>query len=338
MTALQKYQRLESSGLWRETPGAQLREVIVGLRAATLILSDPKNEMPLAQWSLPALCRLNPARLPALYAPAEEDAETLEIDDPEMIAALDTLRVTLDRRRAKPGRLRNTIFLGTALACAAVALFWLPGRFIDYTAAMLPQPTRQALGEMALRDLARVTGSPCTGSAGEAALAAMAERIAPDDPPRIRVLQGGLSRPTALPGGYVLLPAALLDKTDGPDALAGFVLAEKRRAFGRDPTKFLLRYAGLWATLRLMTSGEMAATSLAGYGEVVSQTDPKPLDDETLLSAFKTAGISSAAYGYALDASGQSSLGLIEADPLPRGSHPAVLDDAAWLGLQAICS
>ena len=47
MTALKKYQRLEASGLWRERPGAQARDVIVGLREATLVLSDPRSEAPL---------------------------------------------------------------------------------------------------------------------------------------------------------------------------------------------------------------------------------------------------------------------------------------------------
>ena len=52
MTALRKYQRLEASGLWRDRPDARLREVVVALRDATLILSDPKTEMALAQWSV----------------------------------------------------------------------------------------------------------------------------------------------------------------------------------------------------------------------------------------------------------------------------------------------
>jgi len=80
MTALRKYQRLESSGLWRETPEARLQEVLVALRSTTLILADPKTEIPLTQWSLPALRRLNPAQLPAVYAVADDKGETLEMN------------------------------------------------------------------------------------------------------------------------------------------------------------------------------------------------------------------------------------------------------------------
>jgi len=69
MTALKKYERLESPGLWRDTPGGQRREVIVAFREATLVLSDPRTDSPLSHWSLPAVERLNTGALPALYGP-----------------------------------------------------------------------------------------------------------------------------------------------------------------------------------------------------------------------------------------------------------------------------
>jgi hypothetical protein len=61
MTALHQYSRLEAAGLWRSAPDAQRREVIVGLRDATIILIDPKTEGPLTQWSLPAIERIGGA-------------------------------------------------------------------------------------------------------------------------------------------------------------------------------------------------------------------------------------------------------------------------------------
>ena len=64
MTALKKYQRLESPGLWRDTPEAQRREVVVAFREATLVLSDPRTERALTHWSLPAVERREPRRLP----------------------------------------------------------------------------------------------------------------------------------------------------------------------------------------------------------------------------------------------------------------------------------
>jgi hypothetical protein len=337
MTALRKYERLESPGLWRETPEARLREVIVALRSATLILADPKTEAPLTQWSLPALRRLNPLGMPALFAPSEDDGETLEIDDPEMIAALDTVRTTLEHRRAKPGRLRGTLYGSTGVVLLGLAVFWLPGALVDYTANMLPLPTRAQLGQLALQDLTRLTGSPCTTPEGTAALSAMAQRIDPSNPATIRVMREGLTRPAALPGGLVLLPANLLDQSDGPEAVAGYVIAENRYTLGRDPTKSVLRYAGLWATLRLLTSGTMSAQSLQGYGETLLQATEILPSDTDLLSAFKTSGISSQPYALARDPSGATSAQLVRDNPMPRGSDPVVMEDGAWLSLQAIC-
>ncbi len=62
MTALTKYARLETTGLWRETPDGQRREVIVRMGDATLMLTDPKSETVLSHWSLPAVRRQNPGK------------------------------------------------------------------------------------------------------------------------------------------------------------------------------------------------------------------------------------------------------------------------------------
>lgn len=337
MTALKKYQRLEASGLWRDRPDAQLREVVVGLREATLILSDPKTEMALAQWSLPALTRLNPGAFPALFGPCEDDVETVEIDDPEMIGALETLRGALERRRPRKGRLRSASIGGGLLVAAALALFWLPGKLVDYTAAMLPAPARADLGGIALADLTRLTGSPCASKPGLVAAQALAQRLNPAAPATVVVLREGLMQPIALTGNIVALPAALLQQVDGPDAIAGFVLAAQQRALAADPTRALLQHAGLLATVRLLASGALSPDALAGFGQSLMAQSPAALADEPLLAAFQMAGISASPYAYAIDKSGESTLGLIEADPFSTGSAPPVLTDGDWLELQAIC-
>ena len=338
MTALRKYQRLESPGLWREHPSAQLREVIVGLRDATLVLSDPKTEMALSQWSLPALQRLNPGKVPALFAPGLDDDETLEIEDSDMTAALETVRSALERRRPKPGRLRGVLLSGFGAVLGALAIFWLPDQLIDYTTAMLPPATRADLGKLALQELTELTGSPCSTPAGTDASVALGLRLNRTQPPHVLVLRE-LATPLHLPGDLVLLPARLLETADGPEAIAGYVLAETLRAAATDPTHALLTEAGLLATVRLLASGAIDPQALDGYGQtLLTQQAPVDLPTETLLAAFKTAGVSATPYAYALDKTGESTLPLIEADPLPQGSQPAVLDDAGWLNLQAICA
>lgn len=337
MTALRKYLRLESPGLWRETPSAQLREVVVGLREATIVLSDPKTEMALAQWSLPALTRLNPGKSPALYSPGQEDPETLEVDDREMMAALDTVRTALDRRRPKPGRLRGVLLAGFGVVVGALAVFWLPGKLIDYTAAMLPPATRSDLGKLALQDLTKLSGSPCTGRDGTAASVALGLRLNPKHPPHVLVVRDALQAPLALPGDLLILPLKLLASADGPDAIAGYILATSGQAAVTDPMQALLEKAGLLATLRLLASGAIAPEALNGYGQSLLTPPPSTLSDESLLAAFKTVQISAQPYAYALDKSGETTLPLIEADPFPESSQPDVLSNQQWKDLQAIC-
>ena len=81
MTALERYERLESDGLWRPAPGAQRRDVTVSFGNATLVLTDRAGR-PLAHWSMPALERLDGGEGPALYAP---DATRFSDHDPVLV-------------------------------------------------------------------------------------------------------------------------------------------------------------------------------------------------------------------------------------------------------------
>lgn len=338
MTALRKYLRLESPGLWRENTDAQLREVIVGLREATLVLSDPKTEMALTQWSLPALARLNGNKTPGLYGPGGDDGETLEIDDADMLAALETVRAALERRRPKRGRLRGALIGGFGAVLGALVVFWLPGKLIDYTASMLPAATRADLGKLAMQDLTKLTGSPCSTPQGTDASVALGLRIDKTHPPHVLVVRDALTAPLVLPGDLVVLPAKLLEASDGPEAIAGYIIAASQNARQADPTQPLLEHAGLIATLRLLASGAISTDALDGYGESLLASTPPTQPADALLAVFKATQISTTPYAYAIDKSGETTLPLIEADPFPKGSNPPVLDDAMWLNLQSICT
>lgn len=331
MTALHQYQRLEAAGLWRDGKDAQRREVIIGLRDATIVLSDPKTDMPLTQWSLPAIVRISEMAGFVTFASAEDGLETLEIDDPAMIAAFDKLRRVIDRRKRKPGRLRNVLMAASAVFVITSAVIWLPFQLTTYTAARLPEAARAAVGALALADIQKTTGSACNAHMGQIATQNLARRINSANPPLIAVMRTGLNRATALPGGLILLPAEVVSAADGPDLLAGIILAELVRARLHDPLADVLNHAGFVASLRLLSSGALPSNALAGYGIALAANDPAPLDPVLLQDAFAQAKISAQPY---LDwAKGVA--GVI--DPMPTGSDPAVLEDADFLGLQYIC-
>jgi hypothetical protein len=227
---------------------------------------------------------------------------------------------------------------GFGVVTAGLVVFWLPGTLVTYTAEMLPPATRADLGAVALQDLIQLTGSPCGTKAATLASAALGLRIDPIHPPQVLVVRDALPAPIHLPGNIVVLPNALLQAADGPDAIAGAVLAETQRAAQASPTLAVLQHAGLFATLRLLGSGAIGPGAMSGYGELALTQPPAAIANDTLLAAFRAAGISSTPYAYALDKSGETTLDLIEADPFPQGSKPPVLDDAGWLNFQAICA
>lgn len=335
MVALKKYDRIEAVGLWRPDADSQRREVVVVLGDATLTIKTLRDE-PLAHWSIAALARANPGQLPAQFHPDGDPGEALELpaDEREMIDALDLLRRAVDRARPRPGRLR---WLGIALSLAAVgyaALFWLPGALRDHTLRVVPAVARAEIGQMLFARVQTVTGPACGTSANTSALARLGTRL---DAPRLAVVRAGLATALHLPGGQIVLARPLLEDFDEPDVAAGFILAEQIAAAHSDPLGDVLSHGGTFATFRLLTTGRLDPAVLDSYAaQVLSVPRPAP-PQAALLARFEQAGLRSTPYAYALDPTGETVLPLIEADPMRGAQAPALLSDADWLRLQAIC-
>ncbi|VDC30346.1 hypothetical protein [Pseudogemmobacter humi] len=335
-TALRQYQRLECIGLWRDAPEDQRREVVVRMGEATLVLSDPRSETALSHWSLPAVRRINPGQRPAVFAPGEDSRESVEIEDEAMVSALKTVHSAVRAARPHPGRLRGWLIGGTVAAIAAVAVLVLPGVLISHTASVVPAPKRAEIGMRALDDVIRLTGAPCDGDVGLPALAALAERVfGPEDTPILYILPEGLSRPAHLPGGVILLPKGLIEQ-DAPDALAGAALAEGLAAKLTDPMRDILDHAGLKASFDLLTSGDLPAGALDGYGEAFLRRQDSPPPLTRLTAAFTEAQVPLTPYAQWL--AGPESAAMQEADPFRGLIATPLLPDDDWIALQSVCS
>jgi hypothetical protein len=337
MTALNQYQRLEAAGIWRETPQAKARDVIVSFGDATLILTDPRSEVPLAHWSLPAVTRINPGKVPARYAPGGVDAdEELEIDDDLMISAIAKLHRVIEARKPHPGRLRGSLMLGAAAMMAALAVFWVPPALVRHAAEVAPPAQRAEIGRMILNEIAKTTGSPCSRPAGDMVRDKLARRlIGPDTTIEIvpAILRGALQ----LPGPIIVIGEDLIAGQVTPEVAAGHILAAQAAAVKEPPLLDALRYAGPRATFHLLTDGTLPPSALGGYGEkLLAEPVPRP-DDDALLAYFARAGISSEPYARSLDPTGEATLGLIEADPFRTVEPRPVLSDREWVALQEIC-
>ncbi len=336
MTALKKYDRLEAPGVWCASPDAQRVNVIVSLGDAALTISN-MSDMALTHWSLPAVRRINPGTRPALFAPSEEVFEELEIDDSTMIDGIERVRKVIEKRRRHPGRLRHLITGGVLAGLVALGVFWLPGALRDYTVAVVPDPTRQKIGQRILNRIDRVAGKQCDGILARSALDMLGRRVLSARAPRLIVLTGGVQAAAHLPGHITLLNRALIEDYEEPDVVAGFILAEDQRRIQTDPMLGLLHHAGLRATVQLLTTGNMPNEAIDRYAEWLLTSTADPLTAEAILPRFAEAGIRSTPYAYALDLTGEQTIALIEADPIPLNTAIPLLSDGDWVRLQGIC-
>ncbi|MCR8550103.1 hypothetical protein M4578_19955 [Salipiger sp. P9] len=339
MTALKEYERLEASGLWRPEPDAQRREVIVSLGDATLTISEFSGRA-LAHWSLAAVRRANKGQLPAIYHPDGDPGETLELaaDETAMIDAIERLLRVIDRRRPRPGKLRLILIAAFALIVLGGAVFWLPGALLSHTQRVVPVVKRQEIGEALLARITRVAGQPCMTDEARQPLRHLALRVLgetrQDD---LVVLPGGVRDTAHLPGGLIVMNRALIEDHEDPDIAAGYIVVEALRARRADPLGDLLNHAGLWSALRLLTTGSLPERALDSYTETLLTREPPRLPEEALLKAFSAAQLRSTPYAFAVDVTGESTIGLIEADPRAAEGSRLVLSDADWVRLQGIC-
>lgn len=339
MTALKKYQRLESLGLWREAPEAQRREVLVSFRDATLIIADGRSEVPLSHWSLPAIERANPGAVPAIFRPGADALETLELEDRVMIEALETVHHAVEARRPHPGRMRNWLLGGALAAVIAAAVFWLPGALISHTARVVPWAKRQEIGRAVLADVEHVTGSPCAEPQARRVLNRLVQRLFGAEPPQVEVLRQTPVPAAHLPGGIVLLDRHLIEDRDGPDVAAGYLIAEVARAKAEDPLLALLRWSGLRASFSLLTTGDLPAAALKGYGEAVLTAAQAAVSPAALAERFQAAGVPMAPYAKAAYPAGPEGAALAAADPYAHAPPPqALMSDDDWVALQGICT
>jgi hypothetical protein len=336
MTALREYEKLEATGLWRETLETQRREVFVGFGNTSLMIRNKADEA-LSHWSLPAVQRLNPGQMPALYAPNSEASETLEIEDQTMVEAIEKVRTSIERRRPHPGRLRLAVFLGLTVTIAALGIFWLPGALERHTVGVVPYEKRLLIGQALLANITRLSGKPCETLSGAAAREKLTRRLFENEPGQLVIVPDGIAKSALLPGRFVLLNKALVEDFEGPEVVAGYVQLELARASIQDPLGRMLSYLGGLASFRLLTTGEVKAEDLRAYAQYLL-TAPAPMPPNgVILARFKAAGFSSSPLAYEIDTSGETTLALIESDPYRNTPHPPLLSDSSWVSLQSIC-
>lgn len=331
MTALDRYVRLESGGLWREEPDAQRRDVVISFGDATLVISD-KAGRPLTHWSLPAVTRQNPGERPAIYTPDEDASEAVEIAEDTMIDAIEQVRKALAKARPQPGKLRHLMTVGLIAITLALAIFWLPGALTRQTLAVVPQPKRVEIGATILGHMQSETGPACREPRASDAAGRFAKRIfGSDTATQIIIVPQLPSGAVAIPGDLIVLDHNLLQGTDDPAVAAGYVLAAHADRVDMDPLEKVLDDAGLAVTFRLLTTGEIPTDILKANANAVATGPWVDRAAGKLGPLFAQAAIPSAPYAAVVDIQ-------IPPDEAEGQSQAPILDDADWVSLQNICN
>ncbi|MGB3243482.1 MAG: hypothetical protein WBB25_03035 [Sulfitobacter sp.] len=335
MTALTKYARLEATGLWRADSEAQRREVVVSVGDATLIVKDMTDKA-LTHWSLAAIERANPGVRPAIYHPDGDPNETLEIpaNEAEMIEAIETLRRAVIKSRPQPGKLRFMGVIVSVAVVAAVVLFWLPGALQEHTLRVVPKVKRMQIGAAILTRIERISGPACKESGGAAALVRLQQRL---NAGSLTVLPGMTRASLHLPGQLVVLNRSVIEDFDEPDVAAGYILRELTEAAAKEPMRDFLEVAGLRENFRLLTTGDVSPAALDTYAEFLMVQPPVAPERAALLARFEETALRSTPYAYAVDVTGETTLEMIEGDPMNGRLTEPLLSDADWIRLQNIC-
>lgn len=331
MTALEKYERLESLGLWRENAEAQRIEVIVSFGDASLVLSDANNR-PYTHWSLAALERKDTGQ-PAIYTADPDGAETLEIDDEAMIRAIEKTRTAIERRRPHPGRLR--FYLGGAVIAAFVVflIMWLPDAAARYATSIVPDAKAQEIGARAVHHASQITGKACDASPQQARILRKLENRLLKSPNNKLLVVDMANRPSALlPGGNILLNKSLLTQYEGPEVFAGYALLERANEDENPPLYDLFKTMSTREIMRFLATGEIKIGPLDTYAETRITGPISRPSMGNLAALFEVAEFSSAEFATVERDYAQLALN----DAYEAGYAP-LLSDEDWLTLREIC-
>ena len=333
VTVLAKYQRLEAEGIWHRSPDERRRDVIVSVGKTTITILTPA-ETTLTHWSLPAMERINPGQMPALYCPEGDSSETLELAEDAFVEAVEKVLDSVRRRQARSGHVRRLVAIALLIAVLGGAALWLPSAVARHTAALLPDAARASIGMSLLSEMDRITGPPCDAPSGIRALEHLQGRLFGSESRRLLVLPSSLPETAHLPGGTILLAHKLLKEIETPEILAVHVLAEDTRRNHSDPVSRLLHVAGIKTVLALLTQGTVPDAAVARMAEHVVTTVPSPVPTTVLMDRIAAAGMTIRANANLEGVPGQSTATVATA--VAPAALP-ILDDGDWIALQGIC-
>lgn len=338
MSSNSKFLRLEAPGYWRQNADKPGRHVVVHMGDTSITLIS-KSNVALGHWSLHGIRRIDSDGTPAVYAVDSGETEVVEISDETMINAIDQWQkdeAAASTRGFKlpVGRIVAVLLVLAAVAAAAYAV---PREAPRLLASFVSPSSRAAIGEQIFELLKPEFDRRCESQEGAAALKKLAEKLYPDDPGDIKVVDGLDAESVHLPGKIIVIDKALLFRHDGPEAIAGHVLLERLIISENDPIMRLINNAGLMAAAGIALDRSVDNELLLDFSKSIL-TDPRqPIKQERLLEIFETAEFPSTPFGLSFNGNQEIANAAVERDPYMDRTYPPLLSDGDWIRLQSIC-
>lgn len=335
MTALDKFDRLESLGLWKETASSQKKEVIVSFGKASLVLSD-NQDTPLTHWALGALEINSTTDEHVIYAPNKDGFETLEISDATMNRAIGKIRKRIRKPRSQRGRIRLLSASVIVLLFSLLATFWLPDALADYTTRAVSGAKAREIGAKLMPYINQYAGVPCRSYATNPVIRKLEDRLIGTSDNTLFISDLGARYSAHLPGGIILTNRVLVEDFQEAEVLAGFVLMEKALQEQEPALRALFLHAGSIATISFLVTGQLDDGIMETYAKSLMTAYVVRPDMQNLLALFEAANIPSSPFAKALDNQLTTTQALVDNDPV-TGLYEPLLSDPQWLALQSIC-
>ncbi len=334
MTALKKFERLESLGLWKETETSQKVETVVSFGKSSLIISDHKDT-PLTHWALGAIEIVSSDEDCTVYAPDKEYTETLEVTDQTMNRAIAKVRKDIRRPKSHRGRIRLLSAGLVAVSFGLLSLFWLPKALADYTTAAVTDAKSREIGAKLMPYINQYAGTPCRKGETLTSVRKLEDRLIGGDHSTLFISDLGARKSMHLPGGIILANKTLVENYDGAEILAGYVLMERALQNETPAINTLFLEAGTIATISFLATGQIKNSVLEKFAKNTITGAMDQPDSATLLELFKSANLPSTPFAMTL-APSEATQALITDNPV-SGPYEPLLTDPQWLALQSIC-
>ena len=204
MTAIKKYQILESKGLWIEEKGTSPKEVIVSFGKSSIIISD-NNAIPLGHWNFNSVIIIHKDLTRTIFGLGLDKEEELIIQDEEMIKAI-AMICEQGKIYKEPIFKLHHLAKSLTLLLIILVIFFFPN-ILRLIILDIVKPRYETIFVKSLLEKEELEDHMCTKQKETEELEKMIVReFDLETKIDISITKLSLSSPLILPGGLIIIP------------------------------------------------------------------------------------------------------------------------------------